>query len=322
MRPPRNLRLTTLKRPPHPYRDSSRWSNHECLFIELPFSELIRHYRAMVQDADSELKAVRAHKRTAKVYADLRDKWQANNNNFYGGTTDTMLHYIDNGYQSGQFLGDFLPGVVRSREGTALRGRWVWDEHGADIDVDLALSGDPNCFRSFENRPTLGGLNIVALYSFSASTDFNVIAHFGSWIARLLGTCNQAGISPSLSIDQYGNQITTSSGFALIRTTVKHENDALDWRRYSCLFSPTGYRHLGFAAMSRAATQGNELLRGTLTSGLGYAVSPGNQWDMHWDAATRTITLWSPTSPSSFPELEMTDKLIATGALTPQEVYV
>ena len=203
-----------------------------------------------------------------------------------------------------------------------MRGRWVWDEHGSEIDVGLALSGDPNCFRSFEHRPTLGGLNVVALYSFSAHTDFNVIAQYGAWIARLLGTAQTAGISPSLVIDQYGYNLTgRNSGFALVRTRVKEENDALDWNRYSCLFSPTGYRHLGFAALTRTATQGKELLRGPLCSGLGTACSPHGSWDMHWNEATRTVTVWGPIYPNNFPETDMTNKLIECGALTPREVY-
>lgn len=320
---PRQLRKKVLKRPFPPLRDHEFYGDRECTFVEMPFSELTRYYAGLVDQSqpEAELAALRTNTRTTAVITELRDKWIAGNT-FYGGSSETMLDYIKNGYQTGTFVGEFLPGVVRSREGTALRGRWVWDEQGSEVDVGLALSGDPNCFRSFENRPTLGGLNIVALYSFASSTDHNVIAHYGSWLARLLGTCQMAGISPSLTIDQYGTGMTTRVNLCLVRTRVKDEHDALDWRRYSCLFSPTGYRHLGFAAMTRAATQGTELFGGSLNSGLGQAVSPTNQWDLHWDEATRTATVWSPTFPHEFPESTLTDKLIACGALTPKEVYV
>lgn len=291
-------------------------------FVEIPYSELLRFYQDAIKDPSGAADRVGYNKPSKSRLARLVRGWQTDSH-FYGGTVDDMLSYLDNGYRVGQLDGSFLPGVLRTRDGDAMRGRWLWSDHGDEIDVGLALSGDPDCFRIFDQAPTLGGMNVVAMFAFTAGTDFNIIAQFGAWIAQLLGTCQAAGISPALSIDQYGMNVSTGGGLSLVRTRVKSEHDALDWRRYSALFSPTGFRHLGFAGLS-LATGPKHLIPGTTEDGLGQPRSPSTDWDLDWDSATRTLTAWGPTTPRTFDPSRMTQRLIETGALTPnpEEVLV
>ena len=303
-----------LNKPPLP----GTWLNNRNLhFVELPYPELLRFYHSAVTDARNAGKQLNFGSRSVSRLEELARAWRTEPS-FYGGTPDDVKTYMRDGYRVGQLNGDLLPGVLRTREGTARRGQWLWQESGDEVDLTLALSGDPDCFRSFEQAPTLGGLNVVALFAFSSTTDFNIIAQYGGWIARLLGTCQTAGISPSLIIDQYGQGVTNKDATTLIRVRVKQENDALDWRRYSVLFSPPGFRHLLFAALCRA-TGPTHLVPGDTASHLGRPLSPSDNWDLSWDPSTRTVTCWGPTAPRSFdPEL-MTQKLIETGALTPRE---
>lgn len=287
--------------------------------IEIPFNELLTMYNNLTTDASAELNHWRATPKSRDNVLDTVRRWETETG-FYGGTTEDMKRYIKNGYRTGSVLGTFLPGVLRTRDGSAQRGRWQWMESGDEIDVGLALSGDAAPFRSFEPAPTAGGMNIRALYSFSANVDHNVIAAYGAWIARLLATCNGAGVSPALTIDQYGERLTSSHrSLVLIRLRVKQENEALDWHRYSCLFSPTGYRHLGFTALMYAG--GSNLLPGTLASGLGGCVSD-HEWDLDWEPVTRTLTISAPSYANEFPSDKLTEQLIETGALNPQGAMV
>jgi hypothetical protein len=304
-----------LIKPPMP----GRWLPHDSKlhFVEIPYPELVRFYHAATKSATDAAAELKFAPRSSSRLDELARNWRSNRG-FYGGTIDEVKNYMRDGYRVGQLNGELLPGVLRTREGTARRGQWLWQEHGDDVDVGLALSGDPDCFRSFEQAPTLGGLNVVALFAFSSNTDFNIIAQYGGWIARLLGTCQTAGISPSLTIDQYGRGVTSQDVTSLIRVKVKNENDALDWRRYSVLFSPPGFRHLLFAALCRA-TGPKHLIPGDTASHLGSPLSPSGTWDLAWDSSTRTVTCWGPTSPRSFDPDHMTNKLIETGALTPRE---
>lgn len=291
----------------------------EPTLIDIPFNELLRMYNGLTTDCDAELAHWNATTQSGEHVRDTVRRWNTDTG-FYGGTTDDMKRYIKNGYRTGSVLGEFLPGVLRTRDGTAKRGRWQWSEAGDEIDVGLALSGDASPFRSFEASPTAGGLNIRALYSFQSNVDHNVIAAYGAWIARLLATCNGAGVSPALTIDQYGERLTSRHRtLVLIRLRVKQENEALDWHRYSCLFSPTGYRHLGFTALMYAG--GSNVLPGTLASGLGGCVSQG-EWGVEWEPTTRTLTVNAPAYADQFPSIELTEQLIETGALNPQGVMV
>lgn len=312
-------KLTYRKLPRCPLKSVSEDATH---FVEIPYSELVRFYRDVVKHPSAAADRVNFNSGSKRAMSRLVDGWRSDSG-FYGGTSDDMLGYLDSGYRVGQLDGSFLPGVLRTRDGDAMRGRWIWSESGDEIDVGLALSGDPDCFRIFEQAPTLGGMNVVALYSFGSSTDFNIIAQFGAWIAQLLGTCQAAGISPGLSIDQYGRNVSSGGGLSLIRTRVKAEHDALDWRRYSALFSPPGFRHLGFAALSLGSGP-KHLIPGNTQRNLGQPAGPGDDWDLDWDSATRTLTVWGPTYPRSFDPSSLTEKLIQTGALTPnpQEALV
>ena len=299
----------------------SAWANRDCQVVDMHFRELIRFYQAIthsdktVREAEYSHWEPRSRNTASKLYAQWGER-----NGFYGGTVDDMHGYIKNGYKTGAMLGDFLPGVLRTREGSAQRGRWVWQDSGDEVDVGLALAGDSQPFRSFEPSPTTGGLNINVLMSFAASTDFEVIAQYGSWIARLLATCSGAGVSPALTIDQYCGYLADACPFGLVRLRVKQENEALGWHRYSSLFSPTGYRHLCFAAMLRAG--GDPLLMtGDVDSGLGNVVSPGDKWTLHWDTATRALTVYGPSHPRSFDEASLNEQLINSGALTPKGIY-
>jgi hypothetical protein len=322
------LKVAKLSKSPLQVGDLQKKADiYGCDFVEIPFSELLRFYHVLAskEGVNAEFKAMglTATSRSRKRASDYADKWNdVSRQGFYGGTFDTMQTYIKQGFQSNQYLGTFLPGVLRTKDGTSSKGRWIWDESGDEIDVGLALSGDPNCFRSFQDMSTRGGLNVRALYSFCSGTDFDVIAEYGAWLARLLGTANAAGISPALSIDQYSYSLADDSRFSCVRTLVKRENDALDWNRYSCLFSPCGYRHLGFAAMIRAGAD-KHLLQGSLSGGLGGVVTPTDDWDLSWDQTTRTLTVWGPASPESFDEDGLTSKLIEAGvfASTEERLY-
>lgn len=282
--------------------------------IDIPFGELIATYFALTDNIEKELKYWQADARSKRHVRDTVERWRYKSD-FYGGVTDDMKNYVRNGYRTGSVLGEFLPGVLRTHDGSAQRGRWLWSDTGDEIDVGLALSGDVTPFRSFEPSPTAGGLNVQALYSFTADTSHEIIAQYGAWIARLLATATGAGVSPSLTIDQYSRELSDNSQNAIIRTRVKTETEALDWNRYSCIFSPTGYRHLGFTGLMRAGAS-QDLLDGSMASGLGGCISPP-EWDLAWDEPTRTLTVWSPMRPHSFPSQHLTDRLIETGALNP-----
>jgi hypothetical protein len=321
---PQKLKCVRLNKPPG-LPASANW-NPKIHFVEMTYQELVRFYVAITKDdltRAKEFETLRFDKKSMNTTNALVKMWDENSG-FYGGTTDDARTYIRDGYKTSAMIGEFLPGVLRTRSGESLRGQWIWNDYGDEIDVGLALSGDAQPFRSFESAATLGGMNINALMAFNSGTDFNVIAQYGQWVARLLATCAGAGVSPGLCIDHYGNGTTHKTDDSLVRIRVKQENDAIDWARYSALFSPIGYRHLCFASLLRASGDPNGL-PGGIGSDLGRACGPNhnsNDWDLGWDHATRTITLWGPTNPREFPADEMTRKLIECGALTPREVHV
>ena len=76
-----------------------------------------------------------------------------------------------------------------------------------------------------------------------------------------------------------------------------------DFADYSALFSPGGFRILGFTARFIACQKWG------VQCSSGFGRSTNRSWDIDWDPTDRTLYITRPAQPSNFPAEMMTAKL-------------
>jgi hypothetical protein len=219
---------------------------------------------------------------------------------FYGATSDEMRRWLENGYPV-QGLDVFPSDLVPKRK----RRRIVFTEDG-EMQLDLVLAGFDYPFLEWEKRPTKPGMSCVFETAFSAITQSEVIAEYQVWIARALQTLEINGYDLEVSVSLPASEVWNRGGKVGIEIIVKRENEASDFASWSAMFSPGGFRHLGFTALMLTADHFDRDVRGDL----GIPESFG-EWKVTYDEETRILHTGVPRHPHSFPEREMTDQLNA-----------
>jgi hypothetical protein len=239
-----------------------------------------------------------------KRWEDHSRRWnEATESGWEGATLDNMKAWINRGFQV-EGLRNVGADIDPERIGRKLR----YAEEG-EMQIDLMLSGFDYPFLQWDKREKKPGMQINVGVCFNAHTDVELIAAYTQWVAQVLFAIESQGIDPEVNLTM-ATTGTFSNGPRRHRTLirVKKENEASDFANWSAMFSPGGFRMLGFSA---------EFLIGdregwTVVSSLGQAAS-GKAWNVSWDAETRTLEISENMNQTSgeFPADEMSDKLRA-----------
>jgi len=238
-----------------------------------------------------------------KTVYGARDAFRAES--FYGNTTGEMCGFLHNGFTS-----DELASAEAYVKEITLPNL-IWDEEGENVDVAAALSGDDEPFFQWEDIPTKPGIKIVAELAFLAGTSPSTIGRYGAWLAGLIANLEGEGVDVELDIAlpserNLVNQDLNSRNQMVIR--VKRAGEVRDFADYSALFSPGGFRILGFCARAMAC----QMWGVTCSTGFGSSYDR-KRWGVCWDDSERTLYITRPAQPESFPADEMTARLAECG---------
>lgn len=223
------------------------------------------------------------------------------NGGWSGATSEEMRKWLASGYPVSTIEG-INPDLVHPRK----RRRLLFQEDG-ELQLDLALSGFDYPFIEWEKRETKPGMSCEIEVDFNANVDARIISQYEIWIARALQTLEISGYDLEVNL-----KITTDDSFPAlpgkgeILIRVKRENEATDFAAWSAMFSPGGFRHLGFTSIVMAA----EHFKTYTTIGLGSA-SPHGKWEVWLDREARKLKMGVPLNPTEFPEAQMTAMLQA-----------
>lgn len=233
------------------------------------------------------------------VMQGLLDKWtKGRQQEWTGCSYEQMQEWIKDGYQPPEMpdIADYTPFVKRRR--------YVSAEAGDEVVAELAWSGDPTPFRSWEERKRKPGCRIIANMSVHCGTSHKLIETYGAWLAGLIAGMEIGGYD--LEVDVIYTFTSLYVGHHLeTKVTVRLTDVGLqsDFKEYSPIFSPGGFRMLGFYAMGMTANA----LKKKLSPNLGYPV--GHSWDIDFEEASRTLTINSPNGSTYFPADELTEKV-------------
>jgi hypothetical protein len=261
------------------------------------FSELKSDYMKAVNGDTSPTNSYRVANRDR--LAKLVENW-TKKGTFYGATSEQMLEWLSKGF-SVEML-ENIESLVQLKPRRRIR---QWEE-GDELLVDLALAGEEAPFIQWEKRESKPGLSVVMDCTFNATVDAKIIAEYGRWVARALYTLEAMGFDTSVSYRMITDGSVITGPMANKKTCaeirVKKENEASDFASFSSLFSPGGFRHIGFLTVVKMA----QYFKGNVATGLGRAM-PHGDWAVKWDAENRVMRFHHPGSPTHFPSSLMTE---------------
>lgn len=218
---------------------------------------------------------------------------------WHGYTVGQLSRWLSDGYESEtiQSLQDFTPPLREKR-------RYIFDEEGDEIHLDLAWSGADNFHSQWTKRETIPGVSIEVATCFSFGASAQPINDYNRWVCKVVYSLETSGVDCEINtVCQDRNLFNDGE----IRTTVvrlKSENEATDFLSFSAMLGPPAFRSFMFLAHSVWA----EEEMGKIDQGQG-SVSGHDEWGVEYDSEHRVIRLTAPYHPSKFPEEDMTRQL-------------
>lgn len=266
--------------------------------VIIPIHELKEAWQADMTRIVKDQKPVLKDRTTKELLWRWRD---GRLSSWTGCTYQQMEKWVKDGYQPPEMpeIEDYTPFVARRR--------YVSGESGDEVMAELAWSGDPTPFRNWEMRKRKPGCRIIADMSVHCSTSPKLIATYGAWLAGLIMGMEVGGYDLEVDViyklASLYKGIPSAQGGEKITIRLTDVGVQSDFKEYSPMFSPGGFRMLGFYAIGMTA----DTLKLQTTPGLGRP--GGSKWDIEFEEVSRTLTINSPNGATHFPADELSEKV-------------
>lgn len=242
--------------------------------FKFSWSEITQAYQSLVA---GELKGKEETNR-------LKEEWETNKNEFYGGTSEEMLDILINGYPFDN-LSDEISLPVSTYERP--RRRYTDDSEG-EFNYDLYANGETEFYLQEIRRPHRGGISLLVQYDFAANVTPENIASYGRWVGAVIQHLQARGYDLEIKVFCLGSYAYEQvDGVTETHIQLSKFGEQVLKRDWSALFSPCGYRHLGF--MSLVLPEVLAPNDWTCSRGLGGPVSVPNA--VTWKEDTREVRI-------------------------------
>lgn len=216
-----------------------------------------------------------------------------------GCTIADMKDWIANGFKVAE-LSDLHPDLIPVKP----RRKLKFDEDG-ELQLDLVFSGFDYPFLEWEKREKKPGIRVNIGFTFDCGVSARMVADYATWLARALTTLENEGFDAEVNLRMTLTDLWSGGPLHSVEIRVKRENEAADFSQWSAIFSPGGFRMLGFVGLVMAA----DLNKRTATGHLGFPKT-ANDWKVSFDAETRTLAVENPDGGrGEFPTQRLTDDL-------------
>lgn len=205
-------------------------------------------------------------------------KWSGN------VTAKDMAKFIKEGYP-------VFAQAIEEAEISPLRKRrhLRYNDFEGEYQHDLFLSGDSNYFQDFPKRLRNPGARFNINQAFSAATNGKTVVEYLRWNLKSLMALESSGIDCAVTVHSAYESLFQSGKDCTVIIPVKKENEASDYKAWSALFSPGGYRILTFFSMIIAADRLDE----DISSLFGYPIGK-SEYCVEFNTDFRDITIWNP----------------------------
>jgi hypothetical protein len=233
-----------------------------------------------------------------------------------GGSWGDSVRYLREGFFADEF--------AHSAEYVALapkkRPQWS-EEPDGDLDMGRLYGGYDTPYMVPAEAEKKPGIRVLIEFAFACGVKAETIQKYGAWVAGLLGSLESSGYDMTVDLwipldnlfvdSEYGRRDNV-----LIR--VKRENEVSDFTEWSGIFSPAGYRHIGFCGKLVAGDKVGSLC----STGLGYT-HPGG-WDLEYDKDNSILKIHCDQQGhglyggNAFPTERLNKKAVEIGLLPEQ----
>lgn len=231
-----------------------------------------------------------------------------------GDAPATLLGYLDDGFRAEEFANS------AERVPAALQHRATWSEEDGDIDVGRLYGGHDDFMLGMVERPTKPGVRVQIEYAFAAGVPNATIAEYGAWGAGLLGSMEQYGFD--MVVDVWIPLDNLYQGDSNVRSNVlvrvKRANEVSDFTEWSAIFSPAGYRTIGFSAKCVAGDRIGKTAKHDLGTTVG-----GKTWNLIYEPEESLVMITvnqRASGSESFPAERLT-KLAQEAGLIPKSEW-
>jgi len=214
---------------------------------------------------------------------------------FYGARVADMTGWVDNGF--------IAPGMdVKPGRPVIDRAKIRRNDFDGDLDVELMLQGDDRPYLRRDKRKRQAGVTLRLQFNFLADVPASVLADYGQWVAELIAGLQ--GQSFDLQIDVFSD-VTMEGRKVSTEIRVKRFGKRSSLKSWGALFSPAGYRMLGFTARMMCCREHGVRCHRSM----GASIAPG--WDLRFDEEARVLTVACHAHARHFPREMMDGKLAA-----------
>lgn len=235
----------------------------------------------------------------ARAQNTLLDGWR-DQPDHYGATLAQMTDWVDHGR-----LADGM--TIKASPPSFDRQKLRFNDFDGELDVERLLDGDDRPFRLREKRQRQRAVRLAIQYNFRSNVDPSVLAAYAHWCAELIAGL-QSG-SFDLQIDVFSDvkmEILKATRPVRTNIRVKRFGKRSSLKSWGALFSPAGFRMLGFTARLMACHEHGV----PCNPNMGASQAPG--WGLSFDEETRTLTINTNASEGvRFPKEMMDTKLAA-----------
>lgn len=258
--------------------------------LQIDFSDLRDVYENASSGKFSDFKLPNNQNLIAKH----SEKWQ--NGGWYGATTPDVIRWLKNGFAV-EGLRNVNPEFSQDRD----RRRIRYTEEG-ELQLDLLLSGFDYPFQEWEPRQATPGLRLDIELVFNANISEKTIAEYAHFVGQAVYSFEDLGYDLEINLVMPIQDSVRGWGRSDFNIRVKRENARTNFTDWSALFSPGGFRHLGFTTIIALGDRENA----NVDSSLGSARPSG--WGVTFDAENRVLRICN-ADQAGFPRLQMEDQL-------------
>ena len=272
--------------------------------VEQEYAEVKRVFQRAITDGVTNWP-------TQPVGQELLEKWMnsaTEHSSFYGDKPMNTNRYIREGFFSEAFE-TATEGVLVTK-----KARFIWDESEGECDANQLLAGSDTPFLHLVKREAKPGIRLEIDFSFNCHVRADTIRDYGAWCCGLIAGLEAKGYDMEIVFDMSGAGVFHDHGIEKLLNflVVKRFGEKSNFTEWSALFSPGGFRHIGFTAIPVACDKLGVQVR----PGLGRAFGRDG-WGVTWTPITNIlrITADQQSDNQQFPHKELTAAAIDTELL-------
>ena len=200
-----------------------------------------------------------------------------------GGSMTETRHWMSNGYKAPEFknAGRYVRDSKKKRR--------TFNDHDGNLNLDRLYAGEEKFFEKRTPKTAKPGMTINVEYCFAAMVEADDVRKYGAWVAGMCGSLEKQGFDLEVNVDVILNELFLGerrTDQTTVRMLVKKRGQKSRFHSWSCLFAPTGFRHIVFHGLHVAGAKVGKKCQRSLGLTL-----KNRGWGVDYDRKENSVTI-------------------------------